>query len=182
MKHPATTVMTVLSLLCGALGCGDDVVTDAGPSYPATATFGHEQGVDMLTGVVFLGGAEMPEGTFANSDLFAKNNGSALKLYSGGLTSAKNRPVEWFQTGGTADEWPNLAGVPNEPLPVGDGSDGYCHAVQTCLPLTHAEQHNGFIVAVPVDRADPTAGFRYFKGYLASASATSVTIEYQPLP
>ncbi|MDP6946316.1 MAG: hypothetical protein QF464_19360 [Myxococcota bacterium] len=159
-------IALAFTLLCTlATGCGDGEV-DSGPSYPATATFGHEQGVNMLTSEVFTGQGESPAGTFANSDLFAKANGDALKLYTGGPTSSKNRPVEWFQTGGTADIFDCLSDcdnqVPSEPVPTADG-----------LPLNQAEAGNGFILVVSTGHA--------FKGHITSASATSVTVEYAPI-
>ncbi len=158
MKYHAAIITAVLVTLTSvlAVGCGDDV---SGPtmSYPTIATFGHEVGVDMLTGEI------MDPGNFANSDLFAKANGDALKLYTGGPTSAKNRPVEWFQTGGTADHFQSLDEVPNEPLPTADG-----------LPLNQADTGNGFIVIVSSGQP--------FKGRITAASATSVTVEYEPIP
>jgi len=159
MKHHTVIAFAFLLLLSGTLGtgCGDGGEAGAaGTPQPGSATFGHEEGVDLVTGEV------MDPGTFANSDLFAKTNGDLLKLYSGGETSAKNRPVEWFQNGGTADDFESLDDVPSTPLPTDDG-----------LPLTHASAQNGFIVQA----SDGT----YFKGYILSASATSLTLEYEPL-
>ncbi len=154
-------VLIFMLLSTFTTGCGDGE-TESGPSYPATATFGHEQGVDMLTGEVFTGEGESRSGNFSNSDLFAKANGDALKLYTGGPTSAHNRPVEWFQTGGTADHFDSLDEVPNEPLPEADG-----------LPLNQAEARNGFILVVSTGHP--------FKGRITNASATSVTVEYEPI-
>ena len=156
MKHHAITTALFLLLTCTlAASCGDGEAA-AGPSYPATASFGHEQGVDMVTAE-----AQDP-GTFANSDLFAKDNGDALKLSTGGPNAIHTRSAEWFQTGGTADVFTTLDEVPNSPIPSGDG-----------LPLTKAKAGNGFIIEV----SDGTL----FKGHIVEASATSVTVTYEPL-
>ena len=158
MKHHAIVLIalafTLLSTL--AAGCGDGEAA-SGPTYPVTTTFGHEQGVDMLTG-------EMQDpGNFANSDLFAKDNGDALKLSTGGDNAINTRSAEWFQTGGTADTFQGIDAVPNGPAPSGYG-----------LPLTKAKVGNGFIIAV--------SDGSLFKGHIIDASATSVTVTYMPLP
>jgi hypothetical protein len=158
MKHHAVTTAVFLILTCTlAASCGDDDAGDASPAYPAVASFGHEQGVDMVAGEF------QDPGTFANSDLFAKDNGDALKLSTGGPNAIHTRSAEWFQTGGTADVFATLDEVPNSPIPSGDG-----------LPLTKAKVGNGFIIEA--------SDGNLFKGHILDASATSVTVEYEPLP
>ena len=155
MKHH-TVIVLALSLTLFAVGCGAGAEQTGSVSYPATATFGADEGVDMVDG------EHMVPGNFANSDLFAQANGNNLKLSTGGPTIVKTRAAKWFLNGGIADVFSGLDTVPNTPLPTGDG-----------FPLIHAKTGNGFIVEA--------SNGGYFKGYVSAASATSVTIEYEPI-
>lgn len=156
MKHHALIVLP-LSLILFAVGCGAGAEQAGSVSYPATVTFGADQGVDMVAG------EHMVPGNFANSDLFAQANGDDLKLSTGGQTIVASRAAEWFQTGGVADVFSGLDTVPNTPLPTGSG-----------LPLIHTKAGNGFIIQV--------SNGTYFKGFVSAASAAAVTIEYGPIP
>lgn len=158
MKHHAVLVLA-LSLTLFAVGCGDGdegTSESTSVSYPVTVSFGAEEGVDMVAG------EHMVPGNFANSDLVAQANGDDLKLSTGGPNAIHLRAAEWFQNGGIADVFSGLDTVPNTPLPTGDG-----------LPLIHTKTGNGFIIQASTGT--------YFKGYVSAASATSVTIEYEPI-
>lgn len=156
MKHHAVIVIA-LSLTLFAVGCGAGDDTSGSVGYPATVTLSLDEGVNMVTG------EHMDPGNFGNSDLYTSANGDDIKLSTGGDTIIASRAAEWFQTGGTADVFSGLDMVPNTPLPTGSG-----------LPLIHAKTGNGFIIQA--------SSGTYFKGYVSAASATSATIEYEPVP
>ena len=114
MKHH-TVIVLALSLTLFAVGCGDGAEQTGSVSYPATVTFGADEGVDMVDG------EHMVPGNFANSDLFAQANGDDLKCSTGGPNAIHLRAAEWFKTGGFADVFSGLDMVPNTPLPTGEG-------------------------------------------------------------
>ncbi len=147
----ALTLTLGLSLAVGCDGPGGGAAPDSG-----TVTLRAEEGVNLVTG------AWNEKGNYANSDLYATDNGSGgLKLAPGGDTPTHSRPVEWFQTaGGVYQTFPSLDAVP-ETLPTGDASG---------LPLPHAKSHNGFVVQIS------TGG--YVRGWIERADAESLTLQW----
>jgi hypothetical protein len=129
--------------------CGDEAPPPAG----GTVTLGADDGVDFHTGLV------MSPGNFANSDLFASDNGnSGLKLSSGGDSPTSSRPTLWFRTAGmTLQTFASLADVP---AAVPETSD----------VLLHAKPGLGFVVE--------TSDGDLVRGWLSAADTESVTIEW----
>jgi len=123
-----------------------------------TVTLMLEEGIDFNTGVV-----QQP-GNFGNSDLYTSQNGSALKLASGGSSIVNVRAVTFFQTlGGIYPKYDNIGDVPNV-KPTEDQD----------LPLPKAAAGNGFTIQ--------NAAGNYTKGFILEATEFSVTIQYEPLP
>lgn len=150
-----TATLIVFALVPAACdsGGGDSGVDAALPS--GSVTIGPKQGVDFETGL------QTDPGTFANSDVYAAENGGALNLLAGGETSAKTRAVDWNVLGGVPQTFASLAEVPSSPLPTTFGT------------LVNAETGNGGIIL--------NAAGSYTKVWIASATATSVTLQFEPL-
>ena len=148
----APKLALALALAVSSLIACDD---DAPPPDAGTVTLAHDQGVDFGTG------RARDPGNFSNSDLFATSNGdTGLKLSSGGDSPTQNRPITWFRSGGGLPaEFADLASVPSSPLPT------------TADQLIHGKTGNGFLLE--------TADGDHVRGWLAAASATSVTIQWE---
>lgn len=150
----------VLGIIVSVMGCGSDAMRKSSQNDGAI-TITKEQGIDFTRRQV------VDPGNFANSDIYAVDNGHALKLSSGGVksevsgkfTSTESQPVTWFLTGGVAQEFDSLEDVPVE-LPK-----------KPYQPLLHAKVGNGFIVK-------NAQGFGYTRGWIVESSPTSVTIEF----
>ncbi len=128
-----------------------------GGSYPTagTTTITPDQGINFHTGQL------QDPGNFKNSDLFATQNGSALKLATGGDTPTVNNPANWFRSGGGVHEtFASLVDVP-ETTPTDDMTDS----------LVKAKVGNGFVIR--------THGGLYVRGWIEAASDASVTIQWQ---
>lgn len=150
MCAPKLLVALTVAAVSPLLACGDD----AAPPDAGTITLGRDQGVDFGTGKV------RDPGNYANADLFATHNGDAgMKLATGGDNPTHNRAITWFRNGGLPGQFPDLASVPKAPLPT------------TSDQLVHAKTGNGFLLE--------TADGDHVRGWLATASATSVTLEWQ---
>ncbi len=148
-------------LSLGLVAACDTSTSSSSVNASATSgvvTLGTDEGIDFTTGVV-----QQP-GNFGNSDLYTSQNGSAMKLTSGGANIVDVRPVSFFQTsGGVYPIYADLDDVPN-----------VRPEASMKLPLPKADVGNGFTIL--------TASGAYTKGFVVSASATSVTIQYEPLP
>lgn len=174
MKNSLRCTFLAISLLfaCAAAACGDgdtDVADGASVSYPATATLmGDKDGVDMLTGTVYTGEGETPAGTWLNSDVYTTASfDDALKLWTGGPRNTQGRPANWFVTGGGATEtFASLNAVPNSPRPS---------SADIGMTSGRVETGHGFIILASDE-------VTYFKGFVSSADANTLTIEYEPLP
>ena len=145
--------------------CADESAAQSMELYPSgSLVIGPKEGIDFKTG------EKMSPGTFANSDIYAAENGDALSLLPGGETSANSRPVNWFQPGGTAQHFDSLADVPSDAddIPTGYG-----------FSLPNADIGNAFIVENARENdADPHT---YTKGWISDATASTVTIEFEAL-
>jgi len=150
MCAPKLLVALALTAVSPLLACGDD----AAPPDAGTITLERGQGIDFGTGKV------RDPGTYANADLFSTFNGDAgMKLTTGGDNPTHNRAITWFRNGGLPAQFPDLASVPKAPLPT------------TWEQLIHAKTGNGFLLE--------TADGDHVRGWLAAASESSVTIEWQ---
>lgn len=152
-------LVAAIALSVAFVGCDIDSATSQVETSKAAGvvTISAEEGLDMVGG-----GLQQP-GNFGNSDLYATSNGTALKLSPGGSNIVKTRVVTWFQTsGGVFPTYENINQVPN--VKPTDGS----------LSLPRATTGNGFVL-------ENSAG-TFTKGYIVSASDTSVTIQFEPLP
>jgi len=159
-------VIPLAIVLCAvAPSCADGGAEDTAVLYPSgSLVIGPKEGIDFKTG------EKMAPGTFANSDIYAAENGDALSLLPGGATSANSRPVNWFQPGGTAQHFDSLADVPEDAgdIPTGNG-----------FSLPNADTGNGFIVENAREQDD--APQTYTKGWISDATASTVTIEFEAL-
>jgi hypothetical protein len=154
MKHLALLFVMGLVALTSH-GC--DLEDDSGSSCldPGQVTFGEEQGADLCTGEVLVPGSYL-------ADLWAVEDDGKLAFMAGGETPTQPRPVNWFMPGGFQKTFDSLADVPLEYPDDGD----YGHT------LWKAKEHGGFLLL----RADGT----WVKGWFASLSETSVTIQFGP--
>jgi hypothetical protein len=150
MRRSLTAALLAF-VTCWSLACDDA----GAPPDAGNATLAKDQGLDFATGRV------RDPGNFGNSDLFASANGdSGMKLASGGASPTDNRPITWFQTSvGIYTEFPDLASVPSAPAPT------------TVDHLVHAKSGYGFLLV--------TAQGDLVRGWLRTASATSVTVDWQ---
>lgn len=156
-------LLVVLLSLCAATfvaGC------DSSSDGPGVVTPGPgETTIKADEGINFTSGEHQDPGNYANSDIYATSMGSHLKLATGSDRPTTNRPVNWFPTGGGKyNTYVSLADVPDAPLPTDADT----------ASLTIPEQGNGFITL--------NAAGTYTKGWLKAVTATSITIEYAPLP
>ncbi len=147
-----TCLLLVPLLSLASLACDSD---PSAPPDSGTVVLATDGGVDFATGLVHS------PGTYVNSDLYASPNGeSGMKLTTGGPTIIVNRPVSWFKTGGgIATEFPDLASVPVTPLPT------------TVDAMLHAKTSLGFLLE--------TAAGDHVRGWIASATSSSVTIQWE---
>jgi len=146
-------LLVALLAFVGPAACDSE-----GASGPVagTLTLTHDQGVDFHTGRL------VDPGNFANSDLYATNSGSGLKLATGGDNPTVNRPVNWFlNAGGLHRVFESLAAVPDEP-PTEDMTDS----------LVKAKTGNGFIAT--------THRGALVRGWVSSADTESVTLVFEP--
>lgn len=149
---------TVLAVLAAFVGCDSDGAAGPGdaawPSGTLTIVVG--EGID------FAGGVVVEVASFTNADIRAVAN-APVELRTGGPSITKERPANWFQTaGGVFETFDSLADVPEE-LP--DASDN--------TPLLNAKTGNGFVLL--------SAHGGYTRGWISSATDTSVTIEFAPV-
>jgi len=150
----------ILVITFVVMGCSSDVTRKAAKNDGAL-TIKKDQGIDFTRHQI------TDPGNFANSDIYAVDNGHALKLLSGGVkseisgkfTSTSSQPVTWFMTGGVAEEFSSLAEIPVE-LPK-----------KPYQPLLHAKKGNGFIVK-------NAQGFGYTRGRIVDSAPSFVTIEF----
>lgn len=127
-----------------------------GGPVSGTVTLAKDQGVDFHTGAL------QAPGNFKNSDVFTASNGNALQLITGGDSPTVNRPANWFLgSGGVHQTFPSLADVPDVP-PTDDMT----------ASLIKTKTGNGFIVA--------THAGALVRGWVASADAATVTIQFEP--
>lgn len=129
------------------------------------ATSGPRSGSETLTkdtGIDFTTGALKKPGTFANSDLFATNNGDHLRLSTGGDKPTELRPIVLFRNAGLVPRtFERLADVPTD---APTGFDG----------VPAARTGYGFVLeSIDGD---------LIRGWIKEGTATSVTIEWDRLP
>lgn len=113
-------------------------------------------------GVVFTTGDILPGDKFNQVDLIATDNGDRLRLASGGETTTKPNPVNWFPAdGGLYQMFTSLDDVPADK--PGDTSG-------TSQLKTTAGY--GFVLKNYISGG-------YTKGWIQSSSPTEVVIEYE---
>lgn len=149
----AVTRYVLPFLVVSLFACGDET------SKPAsgTATLTDDTGIDFRTGAV------KDPGHYKNADFFAVSLGaSGMKVATGGDNPTHNRPIVWFRNaGGVYRTYTNLADVPAE------APGGVDH-------LPSAKTGYGFVLeSIDGD---------YIRGWIQSATTTSVTIEWDRLP
>lgn len=151
----ALTLATALVALTSAPlpGCADETF-----ERPASGTveLTKNKGVDFTTGLL------TSPGNYANSDLFATENGSSgLKLTTGGDNPTHNRPITWHRNAGNVPRtFASLAEVPPE-LPTGVDF------------LPNAKTGHGFTLQ--------TADGDYIRGWVSSADETRATVLWDRL-
>jgi hypothetical protein len=155
-KIPSVAVLVALGL---AMGCESESEGGDAEGADPGITLHAERGIDLVTGQVVL------QGNFANSDLYATNNGSALKLTAGGPSPTESRLCDFFQDAGGAHQvFASLGSVPAQ-IPTDPALD---------LPLVKAKTGNAFVC----ETHEPGL---YVKGWLRHADATSLTLEIEPV-
>lgn len=156
MKSVTRRILSVVALLNLALAlsaCGDEA---SAPPQSGSTILTKGTGLDFTTGDL-----ENP-GTYANTDLYATENGeSGMRLATGGDSPTSNRPIIWFRNAGMVLEtYGSLSEVPTD-RPTGVDF------------LTNAKTGYGFVLqSVDGD---------YIRGWISSATATSVSIEWDRL-
>ncbi len=136
------------------VACADEATA---PPASGIGTLTRDSGIDFSTGAV------MKPGNYANSDIFATENGDAgMKLSTGGDTPAISRPITWHRNAGMVPRtFASLAEVPAD-LPIGYD------------PVPNTKTHFGFVLE--------TNDGDHIRGWIESASATSITIQWDRLP
>lgn len=143
----------LLVLALWTFACGDEA---SAPPQSGSTILTKGTGLDFTTGSL-----ENP-GTYANTDLYATENGeSGMRLATGGDNPTDNRPIVWFRNAGNVLEtFASLDEVPTE-RPTGVDF------------LTNAKTGYGFVLqSVDGD---------YIRGWISNATATSVSIEWDRL-
>jgi hypothetical protein len=153
-----TAPRLALSLAACAMlfvACADEATAPLPAS--GTVTLTRDKGVDFGTGALIA------KGDFSNSDLIARNNGDAgLKLLTGGDNPADNRPITWHRNAGMLPRtFASLAEVPTDLPTLYDN-------------VPNAKTHFGFVLE--------SAEGDHIRGWIESASPTSVTIQWDRLP
>lgn len=146
-----SALLGFITLVALNVACADD----SSPPDQGRVTLVNDQGID------FASGAVADPGNYANSDIYATNNGDAgMKLTTGGANPAANRPITWFRSGGGIPAtFDDLASVPSAPPPT------------TYDALVHAKQNNGFLLRA--ENGD------LVRGWLEAADASSVTVQWE---
>ena len=118
------------------------------------------------TGINFSTGQTFKMANYANSDLFATQGSSYLKLTPGGSKSTKTQPIRWFKTnGGLVKTFNSLDNVPWE----------YPTDAEASKSLVSAKPGVGFVV-----RNNLSDG--YTRVWIKTGDSKSVTIQYQYVP
>ena len=152
MKTVIRCLLPLLSLML--LACADDA---SPPPMSGSTTLTRNTGLDFTTGAL------MNPGTYANSDLYATENGdSGMRLATGGDNPTDNRPSIWFRNAGNVlRTFASLSEVPSD-APTGVDF------------MTNAKTGFGFVLeSVDGD---------LIRGWISNATATSVSIEWDRLP
>ena len=159
--------MKLLKLMCitasiaalSLVGCADDTDGPSDANYiDGSVTLLKNQGIDFATGAL------QDPGNVVNSEIRLTNQSAKLELRSGGPSTTKERPVNWFSLTSGYETFSGLEAVPSSPLPAAGQN----------LPLLNAEAGHGFIV----QRAD----LGYVRGWISEVTDDSVTIIYTPIP
>ena len=159
MKLSKLMCISASIIALSLVGCADDTDGSSASSYTdGTVTLLKNQGVDFATGAL------QDPGNVVNSEIRLTNQSAKLELRSGGPSTTKERPVNWFSRTSGYESFSSLEAVPNSPLPAAGQN----------LPLLNAEAGHGFIV----QRAD----LGYVKGWIIETTDDSVTIAYTPIP
>lgn len=152
MKSVTPILLPLLSLVF--LACADDA---SAPPQSGSTTLTKNTGLDFTTGAL------KNPGTYANSDLYATENGdSGMRLATGGDNPTDNRPSVWFRNAGSVLR--TFASLDEVPTDAPTGVDF----------MTNAKTGYGFVLeSVDGD---------LIRGWIKSATATSVSIEWDRLP
>jgi hypothetical protein len=145
--------VTVLWFALSTAACGDEA---SAPPQSGSTILTRGTGLDFTTGRL-----ENP-GTYANTDLYATENGdSGMRLATGGDSPTQNRPIIWFRNAGMVLEtYDSLSEVPTD-RPTGVDF------------LTNAKTGYGFVLqSIDGD---------YIRGWISNATATSVSVEWDRL-
>ncbi|MFT5430098.1 MAG: hypothetical protein ACI9OJ_000771 [Myxococcota bacterium] len=146
-----TLSSTLLLIACSSsTGGGAEEETSSGE-----VSLGAGSGIAFGTATV-IGGNK-----FNQVDLVATENGDNLRLQTGGATSTKSEPVNWFKLGGVPQTFAALDDVPFEKPADSDTQ-----------PLLAPKTGNGFVL-----KNYATGGWT--RGFIKSADATTITINYE---
>ena len=113
-------------------------------------------------GVVFASGEILPGDKFNQVDLLATDNGDRLRLATGGATTTKPNPVNWFPaSGGLYQMFESLDDVPADKPTDSTGTS-----------MLKTTSGYGFVIQNYVSEG-------YTVGWIQSSSPTEVIIEYE---
>ncbi len=113
-------------------------------------------------GVVFATGEIIPGDKFNQVDLLATENGDRIRLATGGPTTTKPNPIIWFESaGGMLETYSSLDEVPYDKP-----------SSETGAAMLKTDTGLGFVL-----ENYTSSGFT--KGWIRSATASEVVIEYE---
>lgn len=149
-----TRLPLFVALALTLLACGDEA---SAPPQSGSTILTRNTGLDFTTG-------DLVSPYDFDTDLYATENGeSGMRLATGGKDATHNRPVIWFRNaGGVLRTFASLSEVPTD-RPANDST----------VPLPNAKTGYGFVLqSIDGD---------YIRGWISSATATSVSIEWDRL-
>ena len=146
-----------VGIACWVLaGCGAETTPGSGSGDSA----GGELVIGVEKGAVFGDGTLVEK--FNQADLFVTPNGDkGPRAATGGTTSTKNEPANWFYKGGLATVFSSLDEVPNTKPEPG------AHGV-----ILNVEAGYGFVIK-------NYASGGYTRGWVKSATPSQITVEYE---
>ena len=148
-------------LLIGAVAC-ITLTIGCAESRPSAIASSGVITLNANEGVVFSTGDILPGDKFNQVDLNATDNGDRLRLASGGETTTKPNPVNWFPAaGGLYQMFTSLEDVPDDK----PGNSAGTSQLKTTAGY-------GFVLKNYISDG-------YTRGWIRSSSPTEVVIEYE---
>ena len=154
LQHKTTVVLSAVLLSLLLIACAESRGSRSGGSGVVT--------LHADEGVVFDNGEILPGDKFNQVDLLATDNGDRLRLATGGATTTKPNPVNWFPaSGGLYQMFEGLDDVPADKPTESTGTS-----------MLKTTSGYGFVLQNYVSGG-------YTVGWIQSSSPTEVIIEYE---